>query len=174
MTSHIRNWALSFFWLHLFILSGVISPLFSGSIWAPTNGEFIFQCAIFLSFHTIYGVLQARILIVLPFPSLVDYILSEFSIMTHPSWVALHSMSRSFTELDKAVVHMIRLVFCDCGFPSVCLLRDKDKRHITVKKRILKAHCYKMWKINIELQCLYNTRVLYIIYIENQKLREIF
>ena len=42
------------------------------------------------------------------------------------------------------------------------------------KKRILKAHCYKMWKIDIELPCLYNTSVLYIIYIENQKLIEIF
>ena len=30
--------------------------------------------------------------------------------MTHPSWVALHGMAHSFTELDKAVVHVIRLV----------------------------------------------------------------
>ena len=35
----------------------------------------------------------------------------------------------SFTELDKAVVHVIRLVsFCDCGFHSVCPLMEKDKR----------------------------------------------
>ena len=46
----------------------------------------------------------------LPFPSLVDHILSEFSTMTHPSWVALHGMAHSFTELDKAVVHVVRLV----------------------------------------------------------------
>ena len=38
-------------------------------------------------------------------------------------------MAHSFTELDKAVVHMISLIiFCDCGFHSVCLLMDKDKR----------------------------------------------
>ena len=46
----------------------------------------------------------------LPFPSPVDHILLEFSTMTCPSWVALHSMAHSFIELDKAVVHVIRLV----------------------------------------------------------------
>ena len=30
--------------------------------------------------------------------------------MTRPSWVALHGMSHSFTDLDKAVVHAIKLV----------------------------------------------------------------
>ena len=40
--------------------------------------------------------------------------------MNHPSWVALHSMAHGFTELDKAVVLVIRLVsflllwFLDC------------------------------------------------------------
>ena len=39
-------------------------------------------------------------------------------------------MTQSFIELDKTVVHVIRdwLVFCDCGFQSVCLLMEKDKR----------------------------------------------
>ena len=40
----------------------------------------------------------------------VDLVLSELSTMTHPSWVALHSMAHSFVELDKAMVHVIRLV----------------------------------------------------------------
>ena len=35
---------------------------------------------------------------------------SELSTMTHLSWVALHGMAHSFIELDKAVVHVIRLV----------------------------------------------------------------
>ena len=40
--------------------------------------------------------------------------------MTHPSWAALRDMIHSFIELDKAVVHVIRLVsFRDCGFHSV-------------------------------------------------------
>ena len=43
-------------------------------------------------------------------PSPVDPILSELSAMTCPSWVALHGMAHSFIELDKAVVHVIRLV----------------------------------------------------------------
>ena len=46
----------------------------------------------------------------LPFPSLVDHILSELSTMTQLSWVTLHSMAYSFIELDKAVVHVISLV----------------------------------------------------------------
>ena len=46
----------------------------------------------------------------LPFPSPVDHVLSGLSTMTHPSCVALHSMAYSFIELDKAVVHVIRLV----------------------------------------------------------------
>ena len=32
ITSHIHNWVLFLLWLHLFILSEVISPLFSSSI----------------------------------------------------------------------------------------------------------------------------------------------
>ena len=43
-------------------------------------------------------------------PSLVDHILLELSTMTRPPWVALHDMAHSFIELDKAVVHVIRLV----------------------------------------------------------------
>ena len=70
-------------------------------------------------FHTARGLLKARILLkfFLSFPSLVDHVLSELNTMTHPSWVALHSMAYSFTELDKAVVHVIRLVSFRC--PSV-------------------------------------------------------
>ena len=48
--------------------------------------------------------------------------------MTHLSLVALHSMAHSFNELDKAVVHVIRLVSFLCGFQSVCPLMEKDKR----------------------------------------------
>ena len=59
----------------------------------------------------------------------MDHISSELSTMTCLSWVDLHGMAPSFIELDKAVVHVIRLVsFCDCGFQSVCPLMEKDKR----------------------------------------------
>ena len=64
-------------WLHLFILSGIISPLSSSSILGTYwPGEFIFQCPIFqcpifLPFHTVHGVLKARILkwFAIPFSS---------------------------------------------------------------------------------------------------------
>ena len=59
-------------WLCLFILSGVISPLISSSILGTYQpGVFIFQCPIFLPFHTVRGVLKARILkwFAIPFSS---------------------------------------------------------------------------------------------------------
>ena len=43
-------------------------------------------------------------------PSPVDHVLSELSIMICPSWVTLHSMAHSFIELAKAVVHEISLI----------------------------------------------------------------
>ena len=116
-TSHRHNWALFLLWLSLFILSGVSSPLFSSSILGIYQpGEFIFQCHIFLPFHTAHGVPKARILkwfaipFSLPFPSPVDHVLSELSTMTRLSWVALHGMVHSSIELDKAVVHVISLI----------------------------------------------------------------
>ena len=39
----------------------------------------------------------------------MDHILSEISTMTRLPWEALHDKAHSFTELDKAVVHVIRL-----------------------------------------------------------------
>ena len=63
ITSHIHTWVLFLLWLHLFILSGVTSPLISSSILGTYRpGEFIFQCPNFLPFHTVHGVLKARIL----------------------------------------------------------------------------------------------------------------
>ena len=46
----------------------------------------------------------------LPFPCLVDHVLSELSTMTHPIWVALHGLAHCFIELDKSVVHVINFV----------------------------------------------------------------
>ena len=61
ITSHIHNWVLFLLWLRLFILSGVISPLISSSILGTYQpGEFIFQCPIFLPFHTVHGVLAEK------------------------------------------------------------------------------------------------------------------
>ena len=57
----------------------------------------------------------------LPFPSPVDHVLSEFSIMTHLSWVALQGMAHSLIGLDKAVVHVSNLISFLWLWFSVCL-----------------------------------------------------
>ena len=111
ITRQVHNWALLSLRLCLFILSGVISALFSRSILGTyTPGEFLFQCPIFLPFPTVHGVLEARLLkwLAIPFPA--DHILSELSTMAHPSQMALHGMAHSFTELDQAVFHVINLI----------------------------------------------------------------
>ena len=82
------------------------SPLISSSIlgtyWPM---EFIFQCPIFLPFHTVCGVLKARILkwFAIPFSSGPRFVMDKLSTLTCPSWVALHRLAHSFFELDKAV-----------------------------------------------------------------------
>ena len=52
----------------------------------------------------------------------VDQFLSELSAMTHPSCVALPGLAHSFIELDKTVVHVIRLVL----WFSFCLPFDGE------------------------------------------------
>ena len=70
----------------------------------------IFQGHIFLPFHTVHGVLEARILkwFAVPFFSGPRFV--RTLTMTRLSWVAPQGMAHSFIELDKAVVHVIRLV----------------------------------------------------------------
>ena len=63
ITSRIHNRMLFLLWLSLFILSGAVSLLFSSNILGTYQpGELISQCHIFLPFHTLHGVLKARIL----------------------------------------------------------------------------------------------------------------
>ena len=110
---YIHNTVLFPFCLTLFIPSGVISLLFSSNLLNISQpGEFIFQCYIFLPFFffIVHGVLKARTLSGLSFPSPVGPILSELSTIIHLSLVGLHSMAHSFIELDKGVVHVIILV----------------------------------------------------------------
>ena len=127
VTNYIHNWVLFLLWLHVFILSGVISPLISRSILGTYRpGEFNFQDLIFLPFHTVHGFSRQEYWSGLPFPSPVDHVLSDLSTMTQLSWVALHSMVHSFTELDKAVVHVIRLVSFLWLWLSVCLPSDGE------------------------------------------------
>ena len=73
ISSHLHNWVFFFLlWLCPFSLSGVSSPLISSSILGTClPEEFIFQCPIFLPFHTVHVVLKGRILkcFAIPFSS---------------------------------------------------------------------------------------------------------
>ena len=121
ITSHV-NCALFSLWLHLFIIFGVISPPISSSILGTYQpGEFIFQCHMFLLFHTVHG--TKKYWRSLPFP--MDHVLSELSTML---WVALHGTAYTFTELDKVVVHVISLISFLWLWFSFCLPSNKDKR----------------------------------------------
>ena len=98
-------------WFHLFILSGVISPPFSSSIWAlAALGSSSFSVIWFCFFILFMGFSRQEYWRGLQFPSPVDHILSELPTMTSLPWVALHSMAHSFIELDKAVAHVISLI----------------------------------------------------------------
>ena len=76
--------------------------------WAPTDlGSSSFSVLSFCLFILFMGFLRQEYWSGLPFPSPVDHIVSDFSTMTLPSWVA-HTAWLSFIELDKAVVCVIR------------------------------------------------------------------
>ena len=102
------------------------SSLISSSILGTYQPEeFIFQCPIFLPFYTVHGVLKARILkwFAIPFssgPHFIRTLHHDPSILGSP-WVA-----HSFFDLDKAVVHVIRLVSFLWLWFSVCLPSDGE------------------------------------------------
>ena len=99
ITSHIHNWVLFLLWLHPFILSEVISPWISSSILSTYQpGEFLFQYPIILPFHTVHGVLKARLLkwFAIPFssgPHSVRPLHHDLPILGGPTWHDLVSLS---------------------------------------------------------------------------------
>ena len=131
ITSHIHNWVLFLLWCRSFILSGVISPLISSSILGTYwPGELIFQCPIFLPFHTVQGVFQARTLkwLAIPFSSGPHFL---GTLQNDPlSWVALQGLAHSFIELDKSVAHGIRWVSFLWLWFSVCLPSDGEDKQL--------------------------------------------
>ena len=111
----------SSFLLELFLCS---SPV---TYWAPTNlGSSSFSVISFCLFILFMVFSRQEYWSDWPFPSPVDHILSEPSTMAFPSWVALHSMVHSFTELDKAVVHVTRLIGFLWLWFSFCLPSDGE------------------------------------------------
>ena len=116
-------------WLWLFIIFGVISTLISSSILGTTYlGSSFFSVLSFSLLILFMGFSCQEYWSGLSFPSPVDHILSELSTMTCTSWVALHGMAHSFIELDKAVVHVIRLVSFLWFWFSVCLPSDGEEK----------------------------------------------
>ena len=99
ITSPIHNWVLFLLWLHPFSLSGVISPLISSSMLGTYwPGEFLFQYPIILLFHTVHGVLKARILkwFDIPFssgPHSLRPLNHDPPILGGPTWHGLVSLS---------------------------------------------------------------------------------
>ena len=80
--------SISSFFLELFLHW---SPV---AYWAPTDlGTLSFSVLSFCLFILFMGFSRQDYWSGLPFPSPVDHILSELSTITHPSWVALHSIN---------------------------------------------------------------------------------
>ena len=104
--------SISSFFLELFLHW---SPV---AYWGPTNLESSsFSVLSFCLFILFMGFSRQEYWSGLPLPSPVDHILSEPSTMTHLSWVALHGMAHSFTELVRLwSMWSVWLVFCDCDF----------------------------------------------------------
>ena len=97
---------------------------------APTDlGSISFSILSFCLFILFMGFSRQEYWSGLPFPSPVDHILSDFSTMTRPSWVAPWAWL-SFIELDKAVVRVIRLASCSVIMVSVCLPSDALSQHL--------------------------------------------
>ena len=73
-------------------MAGAISPLFSSSILGTYQpGKFIFHCPNFLPFHTLHGVLKARMLkwFAIPFssgPCFVKTLHYDSSVLGGPTW----------------------------------------------------------------------------------------
>ena len=111
--------SISSFFQELFLHSSLVAYS------APTNlGSSSFSVISFCLIILFMGFSRKEYSSSLPFPFLVDHVLSELSTMTRPFWVALHSMAHSFIELDKAVVHVISLISLLWLWFSFCLPSD--------------------------------------------------
>ena len=114
--------SVSLFFLELFLYWSPVAYLAPTDLWSSSFSVLSFR--LFLLFM---GFSRQEYWSGLPFPSPVDHIWSELSTITRPFWVALHGMAYSFIELDKAVVHVIRLVSFLWLWFSFCLpLMEKN------------------------------------------------
>jgi len=97
--------SISSFFLVLFLHSSLVA------YGAPTDlGSSSFNVISLCLFILFMGFSRQEYWSGVPVPSPVEHVLSEFSTMTCPSWVALRSLAHNFTKLDKAVVHVMSLI----------------------------------------------------------------
>ena len=113
--------AVSSFFLELFLHWSPVAYWVPIDLWGIS-----FSVLSFCLFIWFMGFSRQEYWSCLPFPTPVNHILLELFTMTRPSWVALHGMAHSFIELDKAVVHVIRLISFLWLWFSVCMLSDGE------------------------------------------------
>ena len=108
------------------LISTVVSPLISSSILGTYGpGEFIFQCPIFLPFHTVHGVLKARILkwFAIPFssgPHSVRPLHHNPTVLGGPTWHGLVSLS--YTSCGPCVeIGLLSVIVVSVCLPSDAL-----------------------------------------------------
>ncbi|CAM9851899.1 unnamed protein product [Rangifer tarandus platyrhynchus] len=86
--SHFYFGPASSFFLELFLHSSLVA------YWTPTDpGAHLLLSYLFAFSYCLWDSRGKNIEVVCQLPSPVDHILSEFSTMICPSWVALHSMA---------------------------------------------------------------------------------
>ena len=114
----------SSFLLELFLYS---SPV---AYWALTDlGSSSFSVLSFCLFILFMGFSRQEYWSGLPSPSPMDHILSKLSTMTHRlGWPYTVWLIVSLNYAKLWWMESFLLVFCDCGFHSVCLLMDEDNR----------------------------------------------
>ena len=124
ITHHIHNWELFLLWLCLFILSGVISPLFSSILGTYRPGEFFFSILSFCLF--ILSTVFSRQEYWRGFHSLLQRTLfcqnsPPFPIC--PGWPYTAWLIVSLSQTRLLSMCSVWLVFCDYDFHLVCPLR---------------------------------------------------
>ena len=150
-----------------FILSGVISPLISSIILGTyLPGELIFRCPIFLPFSYCSWGSQGKN------TEVVCHSLLQWTTFCQnsPPWpihlwwpyTAWLIVSLIYTRLWS--MWPVWLVFCDCGFHSVCPLMDKDKRLMEAswwerlvrsKETVRKSRAFHCPVISFQIWCIF-------------------
>ena len=90
--------SISSFFLELFLHSSLVA------YWAPTNlGSSSFSALYFCLFILFLGFSRQEFRSGLPFPSLVDHVLSELSTMTHLPWGRIREHFKIFSLIQQVL-----------------------------------------------------------------------